>query len=141
MLLANVPPREACKPPAPKGSKDSALEKKKRAETLSWPARNSRSQLVVNWSSVYLPGRLMMKGAELTLTEQVSASTVTPGVPGTEGSKNPLASPPNWLLLKFKSDKITGSMAMGTAGQPPGLIAVGAVAGVLKVAARFPAVR
>src|ERR1700724_2006425 len=43
MLLAKVPPSEACRPPAPKGKKDSALEKKKRAETLSWPPRNSRS--------------------------------------------------------------------------------------------------
>src|SRR5450432_4338528 len=95
MLLLRVPPREACKPPAPKGRKESALEKKKRAETLSVPWRNSRSQLVVNWSSVYLPGRLMMNGAEFKLTEQVSGSTTTPALAGlpTPGNKNPLGSP------------------------------------------------
>src|ERR1700686_8406 len=43
ILLARVPPREACKPPAPNGREDSALEKKNRAETLSCPPRNSRS--------------------------------------------------------------------------------------------------
>ena len=95
MLLAKVPPREACNPPAPKGRSDSALEKKKRAETLSVPLRNSRSQLVVNWSSVYLPGRLMIKGAELRLTEQSVGFTVTPASAGlpTEGNKKPPASP------------------------------------------------
>ena len=36
---------------------------------------------------------------------------------------------------------MTGSMVMGTAGQPPGLAAVGAVAGVLKMAARLAALR
>src|SRR6266851_1278611 len=63
MLLARVPPREACNPPAPKGRSDSALEKKNRTETLSRPAPNSRSQLEVNWSSVYLPGLVAMNGA------------------------------------------------------------------------------
>ena len=68
-----------------RAGKDSALEKKKRAATLSLPARNSRSQLVVNWSSVYLPGRLTMKLPEFRLTLQVLGSTVTPGVPAMEG--------------------------------------------------------
>src|SRR5882757_9059570 len=63
MLLANVPPSEACRPPAPKGRNDSAFEKKKRAASLSLPPLNSLSQLVVNWLSVYLPGLLMMNGA------------------------------------------------------------------------------
>ena len=48
------------RPPAPKGNSDSAFEKKKRAESLSLPPRNSRSQLAVNWSSVKLPGLLTM---------------------------------------------------------------------------------
>src|SRR6201987_3065468 len=64
MLLARVAPREACNPPAPNGKNDSEFEKKKRAESLSLPPRNSRSQVVVNWSSVYLPGLLTMKGEE-----------------------------------------------------------------------------
>src|SRR5207245_1360400 len=63
MLLANVPPREACKPPAPNGSNDSESEKKNRAAILSCAPWNSRSQLAVNWSSVYFPGLLTMKGA------------------------------------------------------------------------------
>src|SRR5205807_10159968 len=77
ILLERVPPREACSPPAPKGSKDSELEKKKRAEILSWPPRNSRSQFVVNWSSEYFPGLLMMN------------EPVPPGVPGIVGMRNP----------------------------------------------------
>src|SRR5450755_3150454 len=112
MLLAKVPPREACKPPAPNGKRDSALEKKKRAATLSVPPRNSRSQLVVNWSSVYLPARLTMNGAEFRLTEQSSGFTTAPASAGlpTEGNRKPLGSL-NWLLWKFKSDTITGSIA------------------------------
>src|SRR5579863_3131457 len=58
-LLASVLPNDSCKSPPPKGRKLSESEKKKRAEILSCPLRNSRSQLVVNWSSVYFPGRLM----------------------------------------------------------------------------------
>ena len=63
MLLCNVPPREACNPPAPKGRFVSELEKKNRAPTLSLLALNSLSQLVVNWSSVYFPARLNTNGA------------------------------------------------------------------------------
>src|SRR6516164_7489572 len=98
MLLARVPPREACKPPAPKGRKVSELEKKKRALTLSRPLRKSRSQFVVNWSSLYLPGLL------------TSSCPVEPGVPATEGMKYPFGSL-NWLLLNCKSFNTTGSMA------------------------------
>src|SRR5271155_328647 len=47
-LLARVLPSDSCRSPAPKGRKLSELEKKNRTETLSWPPRNSRSQLVVN---------------------------------------------------------------------------------------------
>ena len=36
--------------------------------------------------------RLTMKWAVLTLTKQVSGSTVTPGVPESEGSRKPLGS-------------------------------------------------
>src|SRR5438445_13480715 len=35
MLLANVPPSEACKPPAPNGSHESESEKQNRAAILS----------------------------------------------------------------------------------------------------------
>src|SRR3974390_666504 len=73
MLLASVPPSEACKPAAPKGRFVSELEKKNRALTLSLLLLNSRSQLVVNWSSLYLPGLL------------TSRSPVEPGVPGIDG--------------------------------------------------------
>jgi len=48
MLLASVPPSEACRPPAPNGSTDSESEKKNRAAILSCAPRNSRSQLAVN---------------------------------------------------------------------------------------------
>src|SRR5215813_12721338 len=100
ILLASVPPSEACSPPAPNGRIDSAFEKKNRAASLSFPALNSLSQEVVNWSSVYLPGLLMMKGAVFTLALQVglgefASGIVTPGVPGRDGKRNPLASPPN----------------------------------------------
>src|SRR6516164_707242 len=61
MLLASVLPNDSCKSPAPNGKKLSESEKKKRAEILSVPPRNSRSQFVVNWSSLYFPGRLMAK--------------------------------------------------------------------------------
>src|SRR5215475_9035820 len=57
-LLAKVLPSDSGKSPPPKGRNDSASEKKNLAEILSWPPRNSRSQLAVNWSSVYLPVRL-----------------------------------------------------------------------------------
>ena len=48
MLLANVPPREACKPPAPKGRRLEELEKKKLALSLSRLELNSLFQLIVN---------------------------------------------------------------------------------------------
>src|SRR6266404_483593 len=95
MLLANVPPNDACNPPAPNGRSDSALEKKKRAASLSLPLLNSLSQLVENWLSVYLPGLLIVRGAVATVALQVVGSTVTPGVPGIEGMRKPLGSPPN----------------------------------------------
>src|SRR5258708_38463483 len=104
MLLASVPPREAWRPPAPKGSRDSLLEKKKRADILSLPPWNSLSQVVVNWSSVNLPGLLIMKWAVFTEALQVARSTETPGVPGRDGMREPLASPPNWLVLRFRRD-------------------------------------
>src|SRR5580692_12977656 len=82
-LLASVLPRDSCRSPPPKGRKLSESEKKKRAESLSWPLRNSRSQLVVNWSSVYFPGRLMANAP-------VRGSLL--------GIRNPFDVPPNWLL-------------------------------------------
>src|SRR5580698_7029995 len=82
-LLASVLPRDSCRSPPPKGRKLSESEKKKRAESLSWPLRNSRTQLVVNWSSVYFPGRLMAKA---------------PVVGSLLGIRNPFDVPPNWLL-------------------------------------------
>src|ERR1700733_14339308 len=57
-LLASVLPRDSGKSPPPNGRKLSESEKKNRTDSLSWPPRNSRSQLDVNWSSVYLPGLL-----------------------------------------------------------------------------------
>src|SRR5580692_8997426 len=82
-LLASVLPRDSCKSPPPKGRKLSESEKKNRAESLSWPLRNSRSQLVVNWSSVYFPGRLIANA---------------PVVGSLLGIRNPFDVPPNWLL-------------------------------------------
>src|SRR3954469_23511869 len=135
MLLASVPPREACSPPAPNGRSDSLFEKKKRAATLSFPPLNSLSQAVVNWSSVNLPGLLIMNGAVFTTASQVVVSGIeTPGVPGKDGNKNPLASPPNWLLLRFNRARLTSSMLIGTPAQGP-------VVGVLKIAARLAAER
>src|SRR6202043_2832252 len=82
-LLASVLPRDSCRSPPPKGRKLSESEKKNRTDTLSWPLRNSRSQLVVNWSSVYFPGRLMANA---------------PVVGSLLGISNPLVDPPNWLF-------------------------------------------
>src|SRR5437763_3931978 len=128
MLLASVPPKEASKPPAPKGRKDSEAEKKKRADILSWPPRNSRSQLVVNWSSVYFPVLLTTNGAEFNVTWQVTGFTLTPGAPGKEGIRYPPVVFPNWLLLNCSSFRTTGSMpGSGIAGHDP-------AAGVLKSA-------
>src|SRR2546425_1919986 len=61
-LLVSVLPSDSCKSPPPKGRKLSESEKKNRADSLSVPPRNSRSQLLVNWSSVYFPGRLITNG-------------------------------------------------------------------------------
>src|SRR5216684_7922467 len=97
MLLARVPPKEACKPPAPKGRNDSASEKKNRRETLSRPAPNSRSQLEVNWSSVYFPGLVAINGA----VAYAALAGFRLGVP-TEGIRKPLGSP-NWLLLYWSN--------------------------------------
>src|SRR6267142_550424 len=47
-LLAKVLPSDSGKAPPPKGRKVSASEKKNRAESLSCPPRNSRSQFDVN---------------------------------------------------------------------------------------------
>src|SRR5215472_11411745 len=136
MLVASVPPNEACKPPAPKGKKVSELEKKKRALILSRLSLNSRSQFVVNWSSVYFPGLLTAKRAVLTVAWQVSGFTVTPAPTpeAAEGIKKPFASL-NKLFLglncnRFKTtESIVGSV---TFGQPAGFFAVGGVAGLLK---------
>src|SRR5690242_20237329 len=98
MLLESVLPRDSGRSPPPNGRKDSESEKKKRAEILSCPPRNSRSQFVVNWSSVYLPGRLIAKAPKAA------------GSP--LGIKKPLEAPPNWLLLKFRSLLTTGSIAV-----------------------------
>src|SRR5260370_21525077 len=62
MLLARVLPRDSWRSPPPKGSNDSESEKKKRADSLACPPRNSRSQLDVNLSSVYFPGRPTANG-------------------------------------------------------------------------------
>src|SRR6266403_4046975 len=112
MLLERVPPREAWRPPAPKGRTDSELEKKNRAATLSWPPRNSRSQLVVNWSSLYFPGLLIMK------------VPVPPAVPGIVGIRNPPGLLPNWSLLKFKRASTTGSISAAVRGKAEVLNAV-----------------
>src|SRR5260221_14078761 len=48
MLLASGLPSDSCKSPPPNGRKLSETEKKKRAEILSVPPRNSRSQLEGN---------------------------------------------------------------------------------------------
>src|SRR4029077_3046407 len=137
MLLASVPPSEACKPPAPNGKSDSASEKKNRAASLSCALRNSRSQFAVNWSSVYLPGLLTINGAVFRLAKHVSALTVIPGVPGSDGYSGPMEFPVNWPLVKLTSFWVTGSIVIGTAGQHAGFAAVGGVAGVLNTAARL----
>src|ERR1700722_10955352 len=93
-LLASVLPRDSCRSPPPKGRKLSESEKKNRAEILSWPLRNSRSQLLVNWLSVYFPGRLMANA---------------PVVGSLVGISNPLVVPPNWLLGKLSNFSTTGS--------------------------------
>ena len=58
MLLDSVPPREACRPPAPNGKRLEELEKKKLALSLSRLPLNSLFQLMVNWLSLNVPGLL-----------------------------------------------------------------------------------
>src|SRR5215475_1857520 len=84
-----------------------------------------------------------MNGAVFRLTEQSSGFTVTPGVPGSDGYRKPLLLAPNWLLLKLSSASVTGSIVIAWAGHPAvfGPSGSGAVAGVLKIAAKFPAER
>src|SRR5882724_2491962 len=79
-LLASVLPSDSGRSPPPNGRKLSESEKKNLTENLSWPPRNSRSQLEVNWSSVYLPGLLMANAS-------VAGSLL--------GIRKPLVAPPN----------------------------------------------
>ena len=81
-----LPPRDACSPPAPKGTSFSEFEKKNRTEILSFEAWNSRSQLAVNWSSINRPGLL------------TANSPVWPGVPDAAGNRKPPEGAPNWSL-------------------------------------------
>src|ERR1700736_811228 len=104
VLLGGVPYVDN-RPPAPKGLNESELLKKNRAETLSLKSRNSRIQVVVNWSSVKRPGLLQVKLA------------VVPGVPPMEGIRNPPGPPQNCFpvaSLAFNSLSTTGSIC------PPG---------------------
>src|ERR1041384_4432201 len=105
MLLDSVLPSDSCKSPPPNGKKLSESEKKNRAETLSAPPRNSRSQFEVNWSSVNLPGRLM-------------ANAPVVGLP--LGIRKPLEVPPNWLLLNWRSLTAIGSRLVTPTGRPVG---------------------
>src|SRR5205823_14853487 len=66
MLLASVLPSDSWRSPPPNGRKLSESEKKKRAEILSCPPRNSRSQFEVNWSSENFPGSLKAKALVFT---------------------------------------------------------------------------
>src|ERR1700720_3652032 len=91
MLLASVLPRDSWRSPPPKGSRDSESEKKKRADNLSWPPRNSRSQLEVNWSSLYLPGRLTAKGTGLEGSQSLAPAGTLVGA----GKRYPPVLPPN----------------------------------------------
>src|SRR5579864_3230822 len=93
-----LPPSEACRPPAPKGTSCSELEKKKRYATLSLPPRNSRSQLVVNWSSVKRPGLLKAKGPVLRLP-----ALSKPAWPGTLGKRYP---PGVFKLIALKIEQL-----------------------------------
>src|ERR1700730_10794202 len=106
MLLAKVLPRDSWRSPPPKGRRDSESEKKKRAENLSRPPRNSRSQLEVNWSSLYWPGRLTAKGTGLAGSQRFAPAGAVVGA----GNRYPPVLPPNGELLKFKSANATGSM-------------------------------
>src|SRR6266404_5099656 len=95
MLLASVLPRDSWRSPPPNGRKLSESEKKKRAETLSWPPRNSRSQFEVNWSSVNFPGLLKAKDPVFTtpLVNPGVHATVHPAVTWPDGIRNPLFDP------------------------------------------------
>src|SRR5260370_29172878 len=95
MLLASVLPSDSCRSPPPNGRKLSESEKKKRAEILSWPPRNSRSQFEVNWSSENFPGLLKAKGPVFTtpLVNPGVHATVHPAVTWPDGIRNPLFVP------------------------------------------------
>src|ERR1700674_561453 len=88
MLLARVLPSDSWRSPPPNGRKLSESEKKNRAETLSWPPRNSRSQLEVNWSSENFPGSLKANVPVFT----------TPFVsPGVQPTVHPVATCPDGM--------------------------------------------
>src|SRR5258707_8778022 len=95
MLLGTVLHSDSCRSPPPNGRKLSESEKKKRAEILSWPPRNSRSQFEVNWSSENLPGSLNRKAPVFT-TPFVNPGVqprVHPAATWPDGIRNPLFNP------------------------------------------------
>src|SRR5216683_4204048 len=88
MLLASVLPSDSWRSPPPNGRKLSESEKKKRAEILSWPPWNSRSQFEVNWSSENFPGSLKANDPVFT----------TPFVnPGAQPTVHPVATCPEGI--------------------------------------------
>src|SRR5579862_9639019 len=95
-------PKEACSPPAPKGTSFSEFEKKKRSETRSRELWKSRSQSAVNWLSVKLPGLLTVNGTS-------EPTEVPAGTLFGNGQRYPFPGAPNWLLLNARSDAATGS--------------------------------
>src|ERR1700678_200313 len=106
LLVPGSPPVWMPKESAPKGSKVSELDQKKRSDKWSLPPRNSRSQFAVNWLSVNLPGSVTTKGSYVR-------QGVVEGTLVGSGYKYPPAPAPNWLLLKFSRLNATGSM-LGT---------------------------
>jgi len=87
MLLARVPPREACKPPAPRVNTIRALEKKEaRAKfvpaAMKFPIPICGELVVGVFTRTADDERTGMRP-----TAQVSGFTVTPGVPAIDGIK------------------------------------------------------
>src|SRR5229473_3736669 len=95
ILLASVLPSDSWRSPPPNGRKLSESEKKKRAEILSWPPRNSRSQFDVNWSSVNFPGLLNAKAPvfQVPFVSPGVQPEVHPAPTWPEGIRNALFAP------------------------------------------------
>src|ERR1700723_210010 len=105
LFTPGCPPVLIPKLSAPKGSKVSESDQKKRSNRWSFPLRNHLSQLAVNWFSVNLPGVVTTNG---TAVPQGVLEATFVG----RGNRYPPAPAPKWSLLTLRILKATGSTAV-----------------------------